>query len=105
MVDRIRDGRGHASNGDLAGPAGANTHRINVRIRFIDEVNVNGVHVGIHRHGVIRQIAGDNAAVAMVIDGVFHQGHADTHDDAAIRLTAHGLLVDDSADIKGADDA
>src|ERR1051326_555615 len=99
MVDSIRDRRRHSCNRDFARAARPDI-RIDVWVRLVDEVNLNRVNVSIHRHSVIRQVAIHDAAIAMVINRVLHQGHSDAHDDSAVSLALHGFAVDYLADIK-----
>src|ERR1700676_490828 len=81
------DGRGDTGEADLADVACAVlAHQ---RVGNVEEVDVDCGQIRAGGDDVIREVVVDGVAVARVVDGLFEEPHADTHDD---RAETHALL-------------
>src|SRR5260370_16898982 len=73
----------------------ASTQFVDLRVRIIEEMYVNGGRVGVHRHQVVGQAAIDGSAVLRVVGRVLEESHANTHHDCALDLVPAGQRVYD----------
>ena len=99
----LADGGGGSGDADLADAAGA--ERVEFVVGDVDGGDVDLVDVGVDGDVVLGEVFVDGAAVGGVDEGLFVEGHADAPDDAADELVGAGLLVDEGADVVGADHA
>ena len=77
----------------------ASTQFVDLRVRIIEEMYVNGRRVGVYRHQVVGQAAVDRSAALRVIRRVLEERHANPHHDCALDLVPAGQRVDDAPSI------
>jgi len=92
VEDCIGNSRAHTGNTDFANPMRA--HR-RVLIGDVGPDHVNFRHVHVNRDMIFCEAWVHDSAVTLVKLSFLHQGHAQPHDDAAAKLTARGLGIDD----------
>src|ERR1700722_437945 len=103
VVDGIRDGGGCSRDADFADAAGS--ERVEPVVGDVKCGNVDLVDVGVDGNVVLGEIFVDSATVGVVDEGLFMKGHADAPDDSAGKLIDACGVVDEGADVVGADHA
>src|SRR6185312_16953745 len=93
----------HADDADFAEALDA--ERIDDFVRFLDEDDIDVVHVGIHGHVVFGNVGVHDASEAVVEQRFLVQRHADAPDHAAHHLAVGGLAIEDAAGGDGIDHA
>jgi len=91
VEDSIGDSCRHADGADLTQPLGA--ERVSGLILFLNEDDLDVVHIGVDRDVVVRQVVGHEPAKGVVSDALLFQRRANAHDDQAEDLAPRRLRV------------
>src|SRR5207302_10307752 len=103
VVDGVGYGGGGSGNADFADAS--RSERVEFVVGDVEGGDVDFVDVGVDGDVVLGEVFVDGAAVGWVDEGLFVEGHADSPDDAADELVGAGLLINEGADVVGADHA
>src|SRR6266567_2776489 len=103
VVDGVGYCGGRSCYADFADASGS--ERVELVVGDVEGGDVDLVDVGVDGDMILGEVFVDGAAVGWVDEGLFVEGHADAPDDAADELVGAGLLINEGADVVGADHA
>src|SRR5260370_23247447 len=103
VVDGVGYGGGWSCDADFADAS--RSQGVEFVVGDVEGGDIDLVDVGVDGDVILGEVFVDSAAVGWVDEGLFVEGHADAPDDAADELVGSGLLIDEGADVVGADHA
>src|ERR1700744_5263598 len=103
VVNGVGDGCCSSGDSDLTNAAG--TEGIEFVVGDVERGDVDLMDVGVDGNVVFGEVLVNGAAIGVVDERFFVQRHADAPDDSANQLIGSSGVVDEGADVVGADHA